>query len=301
MKGKKHQQQKFNTPVRHTKDDDKKMSPVPQREHGVKNKNVKQLEKEILSEKENLSELESHLDEEPQHIDGKSVNYEEEEESEDEESQSPPNTENNEDPIARDNAFLMKMMQELCINVQANSETMNQMKHSLMYSFQDQEAFNKKIQKQQEVLSAEVSKLVNAKKKKKKHSSSSSSSDSSHSDSSSEREGSEKEEDGPEKVDFFMAETLRRVTPPPLPDAPLPRRYRSGDTRFMRMSRGKYVEKPNTVVIGSEKHFEISWKKKDVDSDLRFLEEVEEFQLKHQRTIPNLIPMLDKSLKGMIG
>jgi hypothetical protein len=135
--------------------------------------------------------------------------------------------------------------------------------------------------------------------------------DSSDYDNEEEDDNYNKSEEDPEDNDLFLAKSLRDKKSKSL-KAPTPLKSRAGfrkivrnhaeeETIYKRLSVGGYESRKDRVILDTDKQFEISWKIRSINGYLKFLDEVEPFQLKYQKEITYLFPLLDERMQRAIG
>jgi hypothetical protein len=73
------------------------------------------------------------------------------------------------------------------------------------------------------------------------------------------------------------------------------------ETIYKRLSVGGYEMRKDRVILDTDKQFEIAWKIRSINGYLKFLDEVEHFQLKSQKEITYLFPLLDERMQRAIG
>jgi hypothetical protein len=130
-------------------------------------------------------------------------------------------------------------------------------------------------------------------------------SDSSDYDNEEEDDNHNKSEEDPEDNDLFLAKSLRDKKSKSA-KAPLSLKSRAGfrkivrnhaaETIYKRLSVGGYEMRKDRVVLDTDKQFEISWKIRSINGYLKFLDEVEHFQLKYQKEITYLFPLLQRAI-----
>jgi hypothetical protein len=84
-------------------------------------------------------------------------------------------------------------------------------------------------------------------------------------------------------------------------DVPPRRRESRRDSGYQRLGAELFKARENILVVESDKHLTIKWKIKNIDAYLRFLEEIEKFQLKYNQKVPYLFPHLEDNIQEWIA
>jgi hypothetical protein len=110
----------------------------------------------------------------------------------------------------------------------------------------------------------------------------------------------EESDDDPEASDLYMSRGLK-LDPKQKMLSPKLKDFNTEDYTYKHLSLGGYKRKQKIITIATEKHLELQWKDLSLDGFLSFLEEVEEFQIKHRMEVAELFPLIHKSMKELVS
>ena len=121
----------------------------------------------------------------------------------------------------------------------------------------------------------------------------------SSSEESSSESSVDNDDEDPEGTSLFMGEVLRNSSKKM--SSPKSRNLNNQDYTYKQLSLGGYRKKQKMITIATEKHLELEWKDLSLDGFLCFLEEVEEFQIKHRMEVAELFPLIHRSMKELVA
>jgi hypothetical protein len=145
---------------------------------------------------------------------------------------------------------------------------------------------DQRLYKTPKKLSPNKTKMKSSKKKSKRRSYSNDSSPSSSSSSSTESEDSEDSVN----AELYMPRSSRKSH----------RGRNREDNLFRRISDGGSQDRSKIIKLQSEKFQEIIWKERSVNGYLRFLEDIEKFQLRNNQQVKYLVPLIEDKLREIV-